>query len=52
MRTMPAHERRWVLPRAGVRALPSFHFFKKGDKLDSISGAKTQALQEAIEKNM
>eukprot|EP00316_Scyphosphaera_apsteinii_P002834 CAMPEP_0119334638 /NCGR_PEP_ID=MMETSP1333-20130426/87717_1 /TAXON_ID=418940 /ORGANISM="Scyphosphaera apsteinii, Strain RCC1455" /LENGTH=120 /DNA_ID=CAMNT_0007344981 /DNA_START=127 /DNA_END=489 /DNA_ORIENTATION=- len=36
----------------GVRALPSFHFWKNEKKLDSISGAKTQALQEAIEANM
>ena len=36
----------------GVRALPSFHFWKNEKKLDSISGAKTQALQDAIEANM
>ena len=33
----------------GVRALPSFHFWKNGKQIDSISGAKTQALQDAIE---
>ena len=32
----------------GVRALPSFHFWKGGKQIDSISGAKTQALQDAI----
>jgi len=36
----------------GVRALPSFHFWKNEKKLMSISGAKTQALQEAIEEYM
>jgi len=36
----------------GVRALPSFHFWKDGKQIESISGAKTQALQEAIEANM
>merc|ERR1719201_2723273 len=36
----------------GVRALPSFHFWKGGKQIDSISGAKTQALQDAIEANM
>jgi len=36
----------------GVRALPSFHFWKNKKQIDSISGAKTQALQEAIESNM
>jgi len=36
----------------GVRALPSFHFWKDGKQVDSISGAKTQALQDAIEQHM
>jgi len=36
----------------GVRALPSFHFWKSKKQIDSISGAKTQALQDAIEANM
>ena len=36
----------------GVRALPSFHFWKSNKQVDSISGAKTQALQDAIEANM
>jgi len=35
----------------GVRALPSFHFWKDNKQVDSISGAKTQALQDAIEAN-
>ncbi|KAL1507394.1 hypothetical protein AB1Y20_008236 [Prymnesium parvum] len=33
----------------GVRALPSFHFWKNKKQVDSVSGAKTQALQDAIE---
>ena len=33
----------------GVRALPSFHFWKNKKQIDSISGAKTQALIDAIE---
>ena len=36
----------------GVRALPSFHFWKGKQQVDTISGAKTQALQDAIEANM
>ena len=36
----------------GVRALPSFHFWKDKKQVDSISGAKTQALQDAIESHM
>jgi len=36
----------------GVRALPSFHFWKNGKQVDSVSGAKAQALQDAIEAHM
>jgi thioredoxin 1 len=36
----------------GVRALPSFHFWKGGEQVDTISGAKTQALIDAIEQHM
>ena len=36
----------------GVRALPSFHFWKEKKQVDSISGAKAQALQDAIELHM
>uniref|UniRef100_A0A7S4M2U2 Thioredoxin domain-containing protein n=2 Tax=Prymnesium polylepis TaxID=72548 RepID=A0A7S4M2U2_9EUKA len=36
----------------GVRALPSFHFWKNKKQVDSVSGAKTQALQDAIEAHM
>merc|ERR1719401_904650 len=36
----------------GVRALPSFHFWKDNKQVDSISGAKAQTLQDAIETHM
>lgn len=36
----------------GVRALPSFHFWKDKKQVDSISGAKAPALQDAIESHM
>jgi len=36
----------------GVRALPSFHFWKDRKQVESISGAKAQALQDAIEAHM
>ena len=41
-----------LMKREGVRTVPSFHFWKNSDKVDSISGAKTQALQDAIEMHM
>jgi len=36
----------------GVRALPSFHFWKNKKQVDSVSGAKTQALIDAIDTHM
>jgi thioredoxin 1 len=36
----------------GVRALPTFHLWKKNEKVDSIQGAKTQLLQDSIENNI
>ena len=41
-----------LLRSQGVRALPSFHLWKKGKQVEEISGAKTQALKDAIEKLM
>ena len=40
------------LATQGVRALPSFHFWKGSKQVDSISGAKAQTLQDAIETHM
>ena len=48
----PEEMRLELMRSQGVRALPSFHFWKNSDKVDSISGAKTQALQDAIEMHM
>jgi len=36
----------------GVRALPTFHLWKNGKLIDSISGAKVEPLRAAIEANM
>lgn len=35
----------------GVRALPSFHLWKNNEKVESIQGAKTQVLEDAIKAN-
>ena len=45
-------ETKKLLQSQGVRALPSFHLWKRGKQVEEISGAKTQALEEAIEKFM
>jgi len=34
----------------GIKALPSFHFWKKGELVEKVSGAKQEALRTAIEK--
>ena len=47
-----AHPDRLLLATQGVRALPSFHFWKGSKQVDSISGAKAQTLQDAIETHM
>lgn len=40
-------------PRSpSARPLPPLAQWKDGKQIDSISGAKTQALQDAIEANM
>ena len=34
----------------GIKALPSFHFWKEGELVEKVSGAKQEALRTAIEK--
>ncbi|PHH88962.1 hypothetical protein CDD83_6814 [Cordyceps sp. RAO-2017] len=34
----------------GIRALPTFVFFRGGDKVDTLTGANPAALQKAVEK--
>ena len=35
----------------GVRALPSFHFWKGGKKIDVVNGANTEALTQSLKKH-
>mmetsp|Transcript_17119 Transcript_17119/g.30525 ORF Transcript_17119/g.30525 Transcript_17119/m.30525 type:complete len:206 (-) Transcript_17119:96-713(-) len=37
-----------LLKEQGVRALPAFHFWKNNEQVETISGAKTQPLKDAI----
>uniref|UniRef100_A0A6U3T919 Thioredoxin domain-containing protein n=1 Tax=Octactis speculum TaxID=3111310 RepID=A0A6U3T919_9STRA len=39
-----------LMKREGVRSVPSFHFWKNGEKMDIINGANVDALQSAIGK--
>ncbi|KAL0634377.1 thioredoxin trx1 [Maublancomyces gigas] len=39
-----------VASELGVRAMPTFYFFKKGEKVGEVVGANPPALKAAIEK--
>lgn len=40
-----------LMKREGVRSVPSFHYFKNGDKVDVVNGANAEAIEAAITKN-
>ena len=39
-----------LMKREGVRSVPSFHYFLKGEKVDVINGANAEAIEAAITK--
>ncbi|KAF2750191.1 thioredoxin [Sporormia fimetaria CBS 119925] len=41
-----------VAQELGVRAMPTFYFFKNGDKVAEVVGANPKALEAAIEQNL
>lgn len=41
-----------LLKREGVRSVPAFHFWKNGKRVDSISGADPERLEEVIVQNI
>ncbi len=40
------------MKREGVRSVPSFHYFKSGEKVDVVNGANAEAIEAAIKKNL
>lgn len=40
-----------VAQELGIRAMPTFMLFKKGEKVEEIVGANEKALRAAIEKH-
>jgi thioredoxin 1 len=40
-----------LMKREGVRSVPSFHYFKNGEKVDVVNGANAEAIEAAITKN-
>lgn len=41
-----------LMKREGVRSVPSFHYFKDGEKVDVVNGANAEAIEAAITKHM
>mmetsp|Transcript_25845 Transcript_25845/g.31866 ORF Transcript_25845/g.31866 Transcript_25845/m.31866 type:complete len:151 (-) Transcript_25845:296-748(-) len=40
-----------LMKREGVRSVPSFHYFKDGEKIDVVNGANADAIEAAIKKH-
>jgi thioredoxin 1 len=40
-----------LMKREGVRSVPSFHYFKGGEKVDVVNGANADAIEAAINKH-
>mmetsp|Transcript_25537 Transcript_25537/g.78561 ORF Transcript_25537/g.78561 Transcript_25537/m.78561 type:complete len:140 (-) Transcript_25537:236-655(-) len=41
-----------LMKREGVRAVPSFHFWKNGEKVDVVNGANIDAVTTALVNNI
>mmetsp|Transcript_50810 Transcript_50810/g.122510 ORF Transcript_50810/g.122510 Transcript_50810/m.122510 type:complete len:162 (-) Transcript_50810:370-855(-) len=41
-----------LMKREGVRSVPSFHYFMKGEKVDVVNGANAEAIEAAITKHI
>jgi thioredoxin 1 len=39
------------MKREGIRSVPAFHFWKNGEKIDSVSGARIDDVEQAIISN-
>lgn len=40
-----------LMKREGVRSVPSFHYFKNGEKVDVVNGANAEAIEATIKKH-
>mmetsp|Transcript_18779 Transcript_18779/g.52470 ORF Transcript_18779/g.52470 Transcript_18779/m.52470 type:complete len:149 (-) Transcript_18779:300-746(-) len=41
-----------LMKREGVRSVPSFHYFKDGEKVDVVNGANAEAIEASITKHL
>lgn len=40
-----------MMKQAGIRSVPSFHFYKRGERVLSVSGAKSEEIIEGLESH-
>ena len=38
------------MKREGIRSVPAFHFFKNGERLDTVNGAKIDEVETKIKE--
>lgn len=41
-----------MMKAAGIRSVPSFHFYKNGERIHTINGAKSDEILRSIETHM
>jgi len=41
-----------LMKREGVRSVPSFHYYKNGNKVEVVNGANAEAIEAAIKKSL
>ena len=41
-----------LMKREGVRSVPSFHYWKNGEKIDMVNGANQEAVETTLRKHL
>jgi thioredoxin 1 len=40
------------MKREGIRSVPAFHFWKNGEKIDTVNGARIEDVEAVIKANI
>jgi len=40
------------MKREGIRSVPAFHFWKNGEKIDMVNGARIEDVETVIKANI